>query len=182
MSGCIWSECKRVKVDYSNYLGPDYVYRYDGAGIHVSNHITIYDVVNAIHLKNRSSSFMGKKEMASIPIICRFVRPFESILVGRDLKDTKEDRGNAIKFILERAILAENGQKAPITIFPEGCTTNGDYVIKFKKGAFVHLRAVKPFSAKTWAPFGRSANEGGSLSADKFIYTLIDLGIWTYTI
>ena len=30
-------------------------------------------------------------------------------------------------------------------IFPEGCTTNGKQLIKFKKGAFASLMPVKPF-------------------------------------
>ncbi len=34
-SGCVWSSNPRVKVDYSKYLGKDYVYRYDRVGIHV---------------------------------------------------------------------------------------------------------------------------------------------------
>lgn len=29
-------------------------------------------------------------------------------------------------------------------VFPEGCSTNGKYVITFKKGAFVSLRPVQP--------------------------------------
>lgn len=31
-----------------------------------------------------------------------------------------------------------------LTIYPEGCTTNGTHLIKFKKGAFASLRAVRP--------------------------------------
>jgi len=29
-------------------------------------------------------------------------------------------------------------------LFPEGCTTNGTKLIKFKRGAFGSLRAVRP--------------------------------------
>lgn len=29
-------------------------------------------------------------------------------------------------------------------MFPEGCSTNGQYMIKFKKGAFASLRGIKP--------------------------------------
>jgi lysophosphatidylcholine acyltransferase/lyso-PAF acetyltransferase len=36
------------------------------------------------------------------------------------------------------------GQYPPICIFPEGGTTNGKYLMQFKRGAFASLRAVKP--------------------------------------
>lgn len=41
--GCVWSTCRRVQVDYSHWLGPDYVYRYDKVGIHVCNHTSPLD-------------------------------------------------------------------------------------------------------------------------------------------
>lgn len=62
----------------------------------------------------------------------------------------------------------------PITIFPEGCTTNGEYVIMFKKGAFSGLRAVKPWSAKTWSLFNNiSPNDGGGLSLMSYMIIMI---------
>ena len=51
----------------------------------------------------------------------------------------------------------------PLSIFPEGCSTSGEFVIQFKKGAFSTLKAVKPYSAKTWSLTGISANSGGTL-------------------
>lgn len=36
---------------------------------------------------------------------------------------------------------------------PEGGTTNGTALIKFKKGAFAALRAVKPASIKYWSTY-----------------------------
>ena len=32
----------------------------------------------------------------------------------------------------------------PITIFPEGSTTNGTHLVKFKKGAFLSMRTIQP--------------------------------------
>jgi len=54
----------------------------------------------------------------------------------------KEERKNVLEMIKARQILAEEGKKNPLVIFPEGACTNGEYVIKFKKGAFFTLRAV----------------------------------------
>ena len=33
---------------------------------------------------------------------------------------------------------------------PEGATTNGRYLLEFKRGAFYSLRAVKPYVTKRW--------------------------------
>jgi lysophosphatidylcholine acyltransferase / lyso-PAF acetyltransferase len=37
-----------------------------------------------------------------------------------------------------------NKHMHPLIIFPEGGTTNGQYIIKFKKGAFVSLLPIWP--------------------------------------
>ncbi len=96
MGGCVWSTSKRVHVDYSKYLGKDYVYRYDRVGVHVCNHIGSFDVVHALYSDVTSKSFMGKKEMLKVPFLGMLVRPLDSILVGRDTLDSKEERGKAI--------------------------------------------------------------------------------------
>lgn len=48
--GCVYASVKRVQVDYSEYLGPDYEYRYDKAGIHICNHLHMYDIIVSIYL------------------------------------------------------------------------------------------------------------------------------------
>ena len=37
-------------------------------------------------------------------------------------------------------------------IFPEACTSNGEYLISFKKGAFANLKPVKPYINRTVSP------------------------------
>jgi len=41
---------------------------------------------------------------------------------------------------------------SPLAIYPEGGTTNGKYLIQFKRGAFTSLRAVKPIILKYQFP------------------------------
>ena len=40
---CIHPQNVRVNCDYSKWLGPDYEKTYEGAGIHVTNHLTVFD-------------------------------------------------------------------------------------------------------------------------------------------
>lgn len=38
-----------------------------------------------------------------------------------------------------------NVMTGPLLIFPEGATTAGDYLLKFKKGAFASLLPIQPY-------------------------------------
>lgn len=58
--------------------------------------------------------------------------------------DTKENRLETLKRIKERQEISEQGLAPILHIFAEGCTTNGTKLIKFKRGAFDSLKAVKP--------------------------------------
>ena len=40
------------------------------------------------------------------------------------------------------------GEYPPICVFPEGGTSNGQYLLSFKRGAFASLKAVKPIVLK----------------------------------
>ena len=66
-------------------------------------------------------------------------------------------------------------------IFPEGCTTNGNYVISFKRGAFLSLRSVQPVAAKIWSvgPFKPVSGDVGSLLS--WILLLPEALMWGYT-
>ena len=42
--------------------------------------------------------------------------------------------------------MAEKGLIPPLMIWPEGATSNGKHLIKFKKGAFAGENSIQPFS------------------------------------
>lgn len=63
-------------------------------------------------------------------------------MVNRDSKDSKK---MVQEQITDRIKVGEETDKYdPIIIFPEGGTTNGKYLINFKRGAFMGLGAVFP--------------------------------------
>jgi 1-acyl-sn-glycerol-3-phosphate acyltransferase len=67
--GYIIQRRKQVKVDYSKWLGPDYKYTYDGAGIYIVNHTNPLDTPLFCFLMNPYVSFLGKREVKNIPIV-----------------------------------------------------------------------------------------------------------------
>ena len=150
----IFARRVRVDIDYSKYLGKDYEKTYDGAGIHVVNHVSAIDPVMIYAKMTPRVGFLAKKEALNIPGCAAFIAPLDMMTVGREKKDSQEDRERLIQQILERAEAGERGEIAPLCIYPEGATSNGKGILKFKRGAFVSLRAVKPHFTKCWTLTG----------------------------
>ena len=101
-TGLIWVDQRRVHVDYSYYLGKDYTYRYDRAGVYVFNHLNCFDPVHQLYLKGTALSFIAKKEILNFPFLGQVLRPYDTVLVGRETKDSPEERKNSIRMLEER--------------------------------------------------------------------------------
>ena len=82
---------RRVECDYSNYLGPDYEYSYEGAGIYVSNHCTTFDVTMHQGMIKPFTSFLGKADATKFPGVGGLCEILGQLLVVRESKD-KEAR------------------------------------------------------------------------------------------
>ena len=137
-------------MDYSKYLGPNYEYTYDKSGIHIINHTTPLETTLCLYLMWPKVGLLGKREALVVPGMKAIVQGLDYILVGRDQKDSAEVRQAKLKEIEDRQIAAERGEKSPMMMCPEGATTNGNYLIQFKRGAFYSLRPVKPYFSKYW--------------------------------
>ncbi len=92
LSGCVWVEKKQVKADYSEYLGKEYVYKYDGHGVVVPNHICPLDLITELVLNAPINCLIGKREAQSIPFLKWLIDDQWMIMVGRDSKDSREQR------------------------------------------------------------------------------------------
>ncbi|KAL0970048.1 hypothetical protein UPYG_G00236440 [Umbra pygmaea] len=82
---------------------------------------------------------VSRSENQSIPVIGALLEFNQSVLVNRK---NPESRKHAIMQIKER--LTSNGLWPQMLMFPEGTTTNGSTLIKFKPGAFVAGVPVQP--------------------------------------
>jgi lysophosphatidylcholine acyltransferase / lyso-PAF acetyltransferase len=47
----------------------------------------------------------------------------------------------------------------PIIIYPEGCTSNGRYLLQFKKGAFVGENSIQPLAFKYYSPYINASHD-----------------------
>ncbi|XP_056156632.1 lysophospholipid acyltransferase LPCAT4 [Lampris incognitus] len=85
------------------------------------------------------ATVVSRSENTSLPVIGALLEFNQSVLVSR--KDP-ESRKKAIAQITER--LTSNGYWPQMLMFPEGTTTNGSALIKFKPGAFLAGVPVQP--------------------------------------
>ena len=65
--GCPFVSEKRVKVDYSKYLGPDWKLTYERPSTIISNHTNLLDI--AIHMYRGTPSHVTKEAVLTFPII-----------------------------------------------------------------------------------------------------------------
>ncbi|XP_070786076.1 lysophospholipid acyltransferase LPCAT4 [Enoplosus armatus] len=85
------------------------------------------------------ATVVSRSENTSLPVIGALLEFNQSVIVSR--KDP-ESRKNAVAQVTER--LTSNGYWPQMLMFPEGTTTNGTTLIKFKPGAFLAGVPVQP--------------------------------------
>lgn len=142
-----------MEADYRKWLGPEWKPRYDRYGIQVSNHQSYLDIFMQFVLDERVCGFIQRNGIKKTPCIGYIAEVIGGVFVKRG--STKEKRAETIRIIQERQMESEQGLRPPIHIFPEGANTNGSCILKFKKGAFASLKAVKPQCFCYW---GLNAN------------------------
>jgi len=54
--------------------------------------------------------------------------------------------------------MCEKGLYPPLIIYPEGGTSNGKQLLKFKRGAFMGLHSIQPIVIKYNSPFFDAEN------------------------
>ena len=129
--------CENV---YKKYLGPDYDFKEEKYSLLISNHIGFYDVI--INLYLHPSNFIAKKELSTYPIFGTLSKLLNCVFVDRKSEFSRKEMLNEI---YQRQIQYYNEKIfIPLLIYPEGTTTCGRNILKFKKGAFAYLLPIKP--------------------------------------
>lgn len=102
---------------------------WDAPQVLVSNHISGYDIFALAAVMPRPFSFVGKKELDSIPFFGMAWKAAGHISIDRS------DRQKAIAS-LKRAGEKLRRERGTVIIFPEGTRSSDGSLLPFKKGAF----------------------------------------------
>ncbi|CAJ1085895.1 lysophospholipid acyltransferase LPCAT4 [Xyrichtys novacula] len=103
----------------------------------VAPHSSFLDML--VLCETQLATVVSRSENTSLPVIGALLEFNQSVLVSR--KDP-ESRKKAVTQLTER--LTSDGYWPQMLMFPEGTTTNGSALIKFKPGAFLAGVPVQP--------------------------------------
>ena len=147
MFGCSDIKQKKSNFDYSKYLGPDWKKSYECPGTIIGNHTVFMDIL--IHMYRQPPSHVAKAAVENLPFIGSIASACGCLYLDRGDGDSRKDMFTQIA---ERQQECEKGIYPPLIIYPEGGTSNGTHLLKFKKGAFAGLRSVQPIIIKYHNP------------------------------
>ena len=135
----------RIKLGYKEvyrkYLGDDYDFNPEEKySLIISNHTGFYDIM--MNMAIHSCGFLSKEETKDIFLVGTISKGINCLFVKRE---NKEDRERIFLELEKRQKDFYEGRiLTPLCLFPEGTTTNGKYILKFKRGAFYSLLPIKP--------------------------------------
>ncbi|RDX83669.1 Lysophospholipid acyltransferase LPEAT1, partial [Mucuna pruriens] len=110
-------------------------------GVIISNHVSYLDIL--YHTSSSFPSFVAKKSVAKLPLVGLISKCLGCVLVQRESKSSDFKGVSAV--VTERIREAHQNTSAPIMmLFPEGTTTNGDFLLPFKTGGFLARAPVLP--------------------------------------
>jgi len=137
---CFWINTPKHDANYKKYLGPDWVEDTNMIpGSCISNHATFMDII--LHMYRQPPSHISKAGVRHIPFVGSIAAAVGCLFIERSDKGQRKD---LIEQIADRQIESEKGLFPPLILYPEGGTTNGTHLIKFKKGAFHACRSIQP--------------------------------------
>ena len=122
------------------------------AAVVVSNHTSYLDIFVLTHLY--FPGFVSKAAVADVPLIGTSAKAMGSVFVERtaDTKRAGAGQKHGQGSVLQERIrevdglmrAAPAGPHKPVAVFAEGTTSNGEYVLPFKRGAFLAGVPVRP--------------------------------------
>ena len=84
-------------------------------------------------------SHVAKEGTKNIPVVGYISKAVGCIYIERDTKSKQSGLASKIE---KRQEDAAKGLYPPLIFYPEGGTSNGRYLLKFKKGAFTGLNSI----------------------------------------
>ncbi|TVU21218.1 hypothetical protein EJB05_30843 [Eragrostis curvula] len=133
-------------------------------GAVVSNHVSYVDIL--YHMSASFPSFVAKNSVSRLPLVGIISKCLGCIFVQRESKAS--DSQGVSGAVTERVQEVCQDKNSPMMLlFPEGTTTNGDYLLPFKTGAFLAGAPVQPvilrYPYKRFSPAWDSMDGGGTM-------------------
>ncbi|KAL8087743.1 hypothetical protein AgCh_037776 [Apium graveolens] len=127
--------------DFSEAERSDQSNEAERPGAIVSNHVSYLDIL--YHMSASFPSFVAKRSVGKLPLVGLISKCLGCVYVQRESKSS--DFKGVSGVVNERVREAHQNKSAPVMmLFPEGTTTNGDYLLPFKTGAFLPKAPVLP--------------------------------------
>ncbi|XP_024027756.1 lysophospholipid acyltransferase LPEAT1 isoform X2 [Morus notabilis] len=137
-------------------------------GAIVSNHVSYVDIL--YHMSSSFPSFVAKRSVAKLPLVGLISKCLGCVYVQRESKSS--DFKGVAAVVTERAREAHENENAPMMmLFPEGTTTNGDFLLPFKTGAFLAKAPVLPVILRY--PYQRFSPAWDSISGVRHVIFLL---------
>ncbi|KAJ7958060.1 Lysophospholipid acyltransferase [Quillaja saponaria] len=137
-------------------------------GVIVSNHVSHLDIL--YHMSSSFPSFVAKRSVAKLPLVGLISKCLGCVYVQRESKSS--DFKGVSGVVTERIRDAHQNKSAPIMmLFPEGTTTNGDFLLPFKTGAFLAKTPVLPVILRY--PYQRFSPAWDSISGVRHVIFLL---------
>uniref|UniRef100_A0A2P2JBI7 Lysophospholipid acyltransferase LPEAT1 isoform X3 n=1 Tax=Rhizophora mucronata TaxID=61149 RepID=A0A2P2JBI7_RHIMU len=137
-------------------------------GAVISNHVSYLDIL--YHMSSSFPSFVAKRSVAKLPLVGLISKCMGCVYVQRESKSS--DFKGISGVVTERVKEAHQNTSAPMMmLFPEGTTTNGDYILPFKTGAFLAGAPVVPVILRY--PYQRFSLAWDSISGVRHVIFLL---------
>lgn len=137
-------------------------------GVIISNHVSYLDIL--YHMSSSFPSFVAKRSVAKLPFVGLISKCLGCVYVQRESKASDFKGVSAV--VTERIREAHQYKSAPLMmLFPEGTTTNGDYLLPFKTGGFLAKAPVLPVILKY--PYQRFSPAWDSISGVRHVIFLL---------
>ncbi|XP_068645703.1 lysophospholipid acyltransferase LPEAT1-like isoform X1 [Aristolochia californica] len=137
-------------------------------GAIISNHVSHLDIL--YHMSSFFPSFVAKRSVARLPLVGLISKCLGCVFVQRESR-TSDFKGVS-GVVTERVQAAHESKNAPMMmLFPEGTTTNGEYLLPFKTGAFLSKAPVLPVLLKY--PYKRFSPAWDTISGVRHVVFLL---------
>ncbi|KAL3845220.1 hypothetical protein ACJIZ3_002623 [Penstemon smallii] len=163
------SRSNEVDGQFNNETAPrDQSAELERPGAIISNHVSYLDIL--YHMYYCFPSFVAKRSVAKLPLIGLISKCLGCIYVQRESKSSNFKGVSGV--VNERIQVAHQNKCAPkMMLFPEGTTTNGEYLLPFKTGAFLAKTPVLPVLLRY--PYKRFSPAWDSISGKRHLILLL---------